>query len=386
MNIALTGHEFFLNRYRGLLLALANRGISVQKVPSGNFSELLSVRLALRLVRGTPLSGFYQRHLKSLQQSARGFELASKQTQRKIQRLRCDVDFVIQIFGRFTPFWTPSAIPYAMYLDFTMAQAIRDWPKWAEFPNQGARDAYLAVERRAYQGSALLFTFGEHVRHSLIADYGIPPSKISNVGCGVNIEPVAGGTKRFGTKQILFNGSDFARKGGDIVLSAFETMRREHPDARLVIVGNETPLAAPGIQALGFVPPEQILRLFAAADLVVAPARCDPYPGFLIEAMAHGTPVVMSDRNGIAERVTDGVHGIVLGDYSDRALAQCMSRLLSDIPRLEQFSSNGRTLVDEWFNWDSVAARMLDMIESQFDLGQTATRTNQPTGVQPANV
>jgi glycosyltransferase involved in cell wall biosynthesis len=374
MKIAITGHQFFLKRYSGLLLALANCGISVIQVPSGNLCELASVRLALRLLRGTPLNDLYLQRLKSLEQSARGFELASRQTQRKIERLECNVDFVLQIFGRFAPFWTTKTVPYAMYLDFTMAQAIREWQKWAEFPNQKSRDAWLAVERQAYLGSEFLFTMGERVRDSLFADYGIPQSRVVSVGSGANIEPPGGRIKQFGSKQILFNGSDFARKGGDIVLSAFRIVRGVHPDARLLIVGNEAPVSGPGIQALGSVPPEQISRLLLSADLVVAPARCDPYPGFLIEAMAHGTPLVMSERNGIAERIANGVHGIVLGDYSDNELANCISRLLSDKPQLEEFSTRSRTLVDEWFNWNAVAKRMLEMIEGQIFLNKNSTR------------
>ena len=97
-------------------------------------------------------------------------------------------------------------------------------------------------------------------------------------------------------------------------------------------------------------------RLFLRADLVVAPARCDPYPGFLIEAQNYGVPCITSDVDGMPDIIEHGRSGLVLKDYSPKRLAEAIISLLRDEQALRAMSQWARVRVREHFRWDTIAA------------------------------
>ncbi len=63
-----------------------------------------------------------------------------------------------------------------------------------------------------------------------------------------------------------------------------------------------------------------VYRLFEAADLFVLPTLFEGHPFSLLEAMAHGVPVIASDASGIPEILQHEVHGIVFPAGSSEAL------------------------------------------------------------------
>jgi glycosyltransferase involved in cell wall biosynthesis len=123
------------------------------------------------------------------------------------------------------------------------------------------------------------------------------------------------------------------QKGQDMLLTAWPAVRRRCPEAELRIVGDGSLLAAlrgwapPGVR---FVPPVIDPRpWYAAADVVVLPSRWEGLSLTLLEALASGCPVVVSDILGLAEAITAGVGARVpVGDTG--ALADAVARRLND--------------------------------------------------------
>ncbi len=103
------------------------------------------------------------------------------------------------------------------------------------------------------------------------------------------------------------------------MLATFRIVRQQNfPDAKLaVIVGMSSEIADPGVVNHGYVSsPEKMRELFLSSDLVLAPARCDPFPTFLIEAMNFGVPCVTSDADGMPEIVAHQLTGLVISEVS----------------------------------------------------------------------
>jgi glycosyltransferase involved in cell wall biosynthesis len=123
------------------------------------------------------------------------------------------------------------------------------------------------------------------------------------------------------------------QKGQDVLVTAWPQVRRRCPTARLCIIGEGDLLpalrgwAAPGVR---FVPPVTDPRpWYAAADVVVLPSRWEGLSLTLLEALASGCSVVVSDVPGLAEAVTSGVGARVpVGDA--RAVAAALARRLAD--------------------------------------------------------
>jgi len=158
----------------------------------------------------------------------------------------------------------------------------------------------MAIEIRAYRRAVHVFTYSKLTRDSVIRDYGIEPGRVTAVGASADLLEPHEGARSFGSKRLLFNGTHFDRKGGDILVEAFRAVRRAIPQAELHIIGKAPHIREEGVVMRGFVSSRQELgELFLGSDLVVAPARCDPFPTFLIEAMAYGTPSLVSSADGM---------------------------------------------------------------------------------------
>jgi glycosyltransferase involved in cell wall biosynthesis len=123
------------------------------------------------------------------------------------------------------------------------------------------------------------------------------------------------------------------QKGQDVLLAAWPQVRWQCPGAELCIVGDGSLLptlrggAAPGVR---FVPPVTDPRpWYAAADVVVLPSRWEGLSLTLLEALASGCPVVVSDIPGLAEAITTDV-GARVPVGAAAALADAIARRLGD--------------------------------------------------------
>ena len=298
---------------------------------------------------------------------ARVFVARSLRLESQIARLPSAPDVILHVFGMYCPFWELPNIPYAMILDYTGALAHRNWPDWAPFSTESSLSARLTCERRAYKNAAHLFPFGNGTRRSLIEDYGVDPAKITVTGSSGHFSERFSGDRTFGSKRIFFycgNGPEFYRKGADRVLAAFRIVRDRIPEAKLAIVGMSSKIAEPGVENYGYVSsPDKMRELFLSSDLVLAPARCDPFPTFLIEAMNFGVPCVISDVDGMPEIVAHEVAGVVVSNPSGPALAAEVVRLLNDPQRLMAMSLSGRERALEKFSSAHVAKIVAEAIQ-----------------------
>jgi hypothetical protein len=70
----------------------------------------------------------HSKYLHSFDRKAEGCAIRSRQTERKLRPLA--PDYVLYYSVSFAPVWTAKQ-RFGMYLDYTTAQAARDWPPWA---------------------------------------------------------------------------------------------------------------------------------------------------------------------------------------------------------------------------------------------------------------
>jgi glycogen synthase len=290
----------------------------------------------------------------------RAFIAKSKQIEQRIRQLPEKPDLVLHLFSMYCPFWEQFDIPYAMYLDYTMHLVYKNWAPWAPFANLDEFEAWVVCERLAYTRAKHLFALSSLVKTSLVQDYGIDPEKITVVGSFANRHSAYAGEKSFGSKQILFNGAEFERKGGDLVLAAFAAVRNVIPDARLVVIGQKLPIQQDGVENPGRIgSAAEMQKLLLDSDLVVAPGRCDPFPSFVIEAMNYGVPCIVSGNDGMPEIVDHGMNGLVVDPATPELIAASIIDLIDDNSKLQFMSQNARQKVRNQLNCQSVAEKML---------------------------
>jgi glycosyltransferase involved in cell wall biosynthesis len=101
------------------------------------------------------------------------------------------------------------------------------------------------------------------------------------------------------------------------------------------------------------------LNALRNAAFLVLPSYSENFGLVLIEALACGTPVVMSDRVNIWPDVIKAGAGLVTS-CDVAALANAMLEMLGDPARMREMGQSGRDLVEREFTWDRLAEKMLD--------------------------
>lgn len=143
-------------------------------------------------------------------------------------------------------------------------------------------------------------------------------------------------------RVFLFSGSLIARKGVDLVASAFVRLAKDISNVRLKIVGDgelrqslEQKLRAvwDRVEFLGFRDWSELPSEYAVADVLCVPSRYDGWGLVVPEGLASGLPVIATDRMGAAlEFLETGRNGWLISAGDEEALLNAMR----DAARLSQ--------------------------------------------------
>ena len=221
------------------------------------------------------------------------------------------------------------------------------WAKWNGIEMLLKKQIVTYGARRA----AAITVNSELARQATI-NYGVSPERIHLIGYpGVDLQqfhpqdPVAV-REALGIAQrpvILWPRGLGGYLNSEVLMVAALTTIRQYPNALFVLlseVGGERELlrhqrwaARLGIENnflwKGHVPSAEMPLYYAAADVMISLSSNDSRPNVMLEAMACGTPVIMSDLPQIREWVTDGYNGYLVNPRHPAAIAQAIGRLLS---------------------------------------------------------
>ena len=156
-----------------------------------------------------------------------------------------------------------------------------------------------------------------------------------------------GGREQRSERVFLFSGSLIARKGVDLLASAFVRLAREAADVRLRILGDgelrqslEQKLqpVRDRVDFVGFKDWSELPREYAAADVLCVPSRYDGWGLVVPEGLASGLPVIATDRMGAAlEFVETRRNGWLVAAGDEEALLGAMREAAScNLDRLSQ--------------------------------------------------
>jgi glycosyltransferase involved in cell wall biosynthesis len=226
--------------------------------------------------------------------------------------------------------------------------------------------AKLAVHRTLLGQARLVTAWSEWTRRSLVNDYGVDPGKIVVLHPGTTLsnfpDPGSRGPRRPGPVRLLFVGGDFVRKGGDLLLDVFRNHLKGACELHLV-TGADVP-AGDGVFVYKGVKPhsEQLLRLYADADVFVLPTRGDCLAVVLGEAMASSLPIVTTRVGAHAEAVDDGKSGFVIDAGDGPALRDRLERLARSPELCARMGRESRRVGEERFDMSKNANRILDLL------------------------
>lgn len=131
-----------------------------------------------------------------------------------------------------------------------------------------------------------------------------------------------------------------------------------------LVVAGDGPLRRSVPSARGFVPRDELERLYENAAVVVVPSRREGFGVTCLEAMAHGKPVVASAVGGLRDLVVDGETGVLVPPRDPPALRRALERLLRDGELRRRLGDAGRERARARFSWETVIPATLDAYRS----------------------
>ena len=178
-----------------------------------------------------------------------------------------------------------------------------------------------------------------------------------------------------GKRVILFLGRLSANKGLDLLAQAFVGVADRFGDAVLLVVGpNEGDTQSEATRSLeaagvlgrttftGALAGEDKLSAFACADVFVLPSRAEGFSNAVLEALAAGLPVVVSEHCNFPEVAEGGAGTVVPNDAA--AIGEAIGWFLSEDRRRREAGAQGRRMVNERYGWPRVAAAFADLYRS----------------------
>lgn len=159
--------------------------------------------------------------------------------------------------------------------------------------------------------------------------------------------------------------------GVDVIVRAFVQSAREHPQLRLVMLGNGSQasllrqiFSQGGVEDRVYFPgqvrQQDLPRYYRNADVYVSASHSDGTSISLLEAMACGKPVIVSDIPGNLEWVDEGINGWRFSDGDPASLANVILQTVKKRADLHNMGIAARRLTEKRGNWDENFQHMLE--------------------------
>lgn len=244
--------------------------------------------------------------------------------------------------------------------------------------------------RLAARRSARVITVSKASKEGLMRLYGFPTEKVCAISeAAAELFASQAGEPRIdqgvlrrygvhdGKRYLLYVGGISPHKNLDSLISAFARVVREpgHSDVRLLLVGDDAGDAfrtcheelsgqierlslGESVEFLGYVPDDDLVHLYGAAQAFVLPSFLEGFGLPVVEAMSCGAAVLASDRGSLPEVLDGAGH---LFDPSDvESIADALRRVLSDDSYRGELRARSVRRAGA-FSWERSARQLIDL-------------------------
>jgi glycosyltransferase involved in cell wall biosynthesis len=176
----------------------------------------------------------------------------------------------------------------------------------------------FAIESRAFEEADHIITVSHFTKRLIVEKHGVDPRKVEVVHNGIEsieparLAPALAELKAAGKRIVLFHGRLTLQKGPDYFVRAARRVVDIDPNVIFIISGKgdmehqvmnlvgELGLSA-NVKFVGALWDDDRDRMYQSADLFVMPSVSEPFGIVALEALSHGTPVLISKQSGVSE-------------------------------------------------------------------------------------
>jgi colanic acid/amylovoran biosynthesis glycosyltransferase len=236
----------------------------------------------------------------------------------------------------------------------------------------------LRLKRLVLRRASAVTVMNEQMR-DLVVDLGVPPERVHVLSMGVDLGRLSrGGVGERTPGRLVFVGRLVPKKGVDVLLAALRRLP-ESLSWSLDVIG-DGPLRAELERAArplgdrvvfhGQQSAEELGRTLAAAEVGVFPSvrtasgDQDGLPVALLETLAVGTPVVVSDLPGLDEAISGPEHGGLVVESGDAtALAAALERVLTDAGLRERLGTAAAARAQD-YSVEAIGATYIELLRA----------------------
>jgi mannosylfructose-phosphate synthase len=272
-------------------------------------------------------------------------------------------------------------------------QMENDYPGGAaKFERQYNFTQRIHHERLLYASADMVLATTPQQTKLLLEDYEVPPEKSRMIPPGYDDNrffPVSAATERalrqklgFDVPVVMAVGRLARNKGYDLLIQSFQLVAQRNPKVTLYLAVGGTSLTLLEERILGelkalvtelglnervrfgsFIPDDQLADYYRAADVFVLSSRYEPFGMTAIEAMACGTPTVVTVHGGLYRAVTFGRHALYADPFDREDLGIMILKVLKH-PRLRlRLARMGAHKARSLFTWTGVAQQLVALVE-----------------------
>ena len=236
--------------------------------------------------------------------------------------------------------------------------------------------------RRVFPKLANKFVISSDEDRALLSEMGIPKDKILVLPIGVDTRVFRADETKRTDNTLLFVGRIDRIKGLHILLKALFYVKTP---TKLAVIGprwdeeyvkeiegmartiNEN--GTHEIVFLGTLNQADLVPWYQKASLVICPYLYETYSNVTRESLACATPVISTGTH-LREQGPDGV---ILTEKDPESLAKAIERLLKDKKMREKCGSDGRTVIERFFSWESIVKDLSDIYKSILSVSECKT-------------
>jgi len=231
-----------------------------------------------------------------------------------------------------------------------------------EYSTPAFRERFSKQARQAAQNSDLIIAVSEFTASQLTALLGVPRKRIRVVPHGVH--PPREQTTAARENRILFVGTLQIRKNILRLVEAFEFLP---PEWTLTLAGAASGFgirrilerihaspAAPRIQITGYLSAQELDALFQKSSIFAFPSLDEGFGMPVLQAMAHGVPVVTSNRSALPEVAGDAA--LLVNPFKTEEIASALLQLATDADLRMKLAAAGKIRARD-FTWEKAVER-----------------------------